>query len=247
MSAQTYEALTAVPPLEQQKARWGWLLDLRRAARRALDAALSVPRKIAGWIGQLVHTAHVDGALAAVRRAAARLVRPAMWLLNRLGGTGIAAGVVSAVTSPTGQRVIGTVLGWVGWAAGWVARKFYALLDSGLRCFGRPGNKAADALFGVVVATGGRMAAVAAPVVHRVASLTDPQTALVRLVSSLTRGYALHCVMKAMIVNPYLRALVEGVVLPLVADSRLGQWAARQVRILRERALNLRDQASQPA
>ena len=243
MSAQTYEHLRAVPPRDEQKIRWAWLLQVRSAARRALSAALSVPRKAASFLGRLVQTGHLGRAVSRLRSTAARMARPALRLVGWLGRTGLVASVASVVTSPTGQAVVRTVGGWLGRGLGWLARKTYSLLDKGLRLFGHPGNKTADALFGLVVSVGGKLASIAAPVVHRVARLSDPQSTHVRLLSGLARGFALHRAMKAVITNPYLRMVVEGVVLPFLADSRVGVWVRSQIRTLRERAGHLREQS----
>ena len=243
MSAQAYEPLRAVLPLDDQKIRWAWLLQVRFAAQRALDAARSVPAKAASYIGRLVNGVHLDGALGWLRTAAARLARPALRLLGRLGTIGVGASVAAVVTSAAGQAVIGKVGGWLGTGLGWLAQTTYSAVDKVLRLFGKAGNKAADALFGVVVSVGGKLASVAVPVVHRVARLSDPKSAHIRLFSGLAGGFALHRVLKAVIANSYLRMLVEGVVLPFLADSRVGRWIRRQVTTLRERAVQLREQA----
>ena len=98
--------LRAVRRFDDQKARWAWLLRVRRSpARRALDAALSASRKAAGFISRLLHGVHLerDGQLAAqscgpARAAAGERPRPT-------GKTGVAA-VTSVVTSPTIQAVL---------------------------------------------------------------------------------------------------------------------------------------------
>jgi hypothetical protein len=63
MSAQMYEPLQAVPPLTENHVKMAWLLQVRRAARTALDAALAIPRKAAGYVGRLIHQLHLDSAV----------------------------------------------------------------------------------------------------------------------------------------------------------------------------------------
>lgn len=241
MSAQTYEPLRVVPPLET-KQRVAWLLTLRHQARRAFDAVLAVPRKAATYVASLFRSSGMAGAASWLRGSLARIGRPLMTAAARLGRTGVLAGVTSIVTSPTGQAVIRKVGGFLGRALGWVARKTYSLVDRGLRCFGRTGNKAADALFSGVVSLGGKLASLAAPVVYRVARFADAQTPQARLLNSIARSYVLHRLFKALIANPYLRLLIEGFVIPVLVDSRVGQWVRQQVRTVRLRATSLREQ-----
>jgi hypothetical protein len=151
--------------------------------------------------------------------------------------------VTAVVTSPTGQAVLTAAGRALHTGDGWLARKAYSLLDRGLRCFGARGNKAADKLFAALVSVGGRVAEMAAPVVHRVARFSDAQAPHMRLLSSLVRSYALHRVLKAFVANPWLRLLVEAVLVPAVLDSRAAAWLRVGVREARVRAERLREQA----
>jgi len=171
MSATTYEPLRAVPPLTDQHVRMGALLRLRSAVRRAADAALAATRKAAGYVSRLVDSLELGSSLSWARRMAGRLLRPLAAAGARVGRSGALAAVTAVVTSPSGQAVLTSAGRALRKAGGWLARKAYSLLDRGLRCFGAPGNRAADKLFAALVSVGGRVAEVAAPVVHRVARL----------------------------------------------------------------------------
>jgi len=72
---------------------------------------------------------------------------------------------------------------------------------------------------------------------------SDAQAPHMRLVSSLVRSYALHRVLKALVANPWLRLLVEAVLVPAVLDSRAAAWLRARVGEARVRAERLREQA----
>lgn len=243
MSAQTYQPLHAVPPLTDNHVRMAWLLRLRHAARVAFDAALAAPRQAAGYIRKLVTASRLGAAASWLRRASARLLQPLLGLTHRVGSLGIVAGVTSAVTSPAGRRVLNKAGSLLGRAFGWVARTVYSGIDRGLRMFGKAGNRAADVLFAGMVSLGGKIAAVATPVVHRVARLSDPEAAHVRLLSGVARSFFVHRLLKAFIANPLVRLLVEGVLLPVALDSKVASWFRDQLKVLRQRAQSLQQQA----
>lgn len=243
MSAQTYESLQAVPPLTQNHVKMAWLLQVRRAARRALDVALAVPRKAAGYVGRLTHQLHLDRAASWLPRVALRLTQPLKAASSALGRSGLVAAAAGIVTSPTGRAVLNKAGRLLGKAFGWLARKVYSGTDRTLRCFGNVGNKAADKLFAGVVSLGGKVATVAAPVVHRVARLSDPQTTQARVLSGICQSYVVHKLLKAFIGSPWVRLLAEVVLVPTVLDSRLWAWVRGALREARTRAQGLREQA----
>ena len=102
MSAQMYEPLQAVPPLTENSIQMAWLLQARQVARTALDAALAVPRKAAGYVGRLIHKLHLDSAASWLRRAIARLAQPLKAASSALSTSGLLAAAAGVVTSPTG-------------------------------------------------------------------------------------------------------------------------------------------------
>jgi len=172
-----------------------------------------------------------------------RLLRPMSKVASSLGRTGVLAAATALVSSPTGRAVVNSVGRTLGKLAGWMARTGYSGLDRALRCFGSAGTKVADKLFSGVVSLGGKIAAVAGPVVHRVARLYDPHTTQARLVSGICQSYLVHKLAKGFIGNAWLRLLVEAVLLPAVLDSRLGAWTRTTLREARTRAHRLQEQA----
>ncbi len=95
--------------------------------------------------------------------------------------------------------------------------------DRGLRLFGAPGSRVADALGRQVAHLSGPAHDLLAPLAQGRAWLLQPAAAHVRLVAGLARSYLLHLVLRATIRSSVVRLLVEGVVLPLLVNSRLGQ------------------------
>jgi len=243
MSAQPYEPLHVVPPLSGQKMQLAWLLHARRAARRALDAALAVPSRAAWYLSRLVHTLHLNRAVSWLGGAAARLLTPMSKLAGSLGRTGVLAAAAALASSPTGRAVVNSVGRTLGTLGGWMARKVYTGLDRALRCFGKAGNKVADKLCSGIVSLGGKIATVAGPVVHRVAHLCAPHTTQARLVSGICQSYLIHKLVQGLLGNTWLRLLVQAVLLPAVLDSRLVAWTRTTLRQARTRAHRLQEQA----
>jgi hypothetical protein len=243
MSTPLYEPLRVTPPLTTNHVRMAWVLRAQEAGRKALDAALAAPRKVAGYLRRAVHALHLDAAASWLRRIALRAARPLVAVASRLGTSGVLAGATALITSRTGRSLLNSTLRATGRTLSWTARAAYSLLDRGLRCFGRVGNQAADKLFGGVVSLGGKVAAVAAPVVHRVARLSNPAAPQARVVSALCRSYLLHRLLKGFVGNPWLRLLIEAVLIPAVIDSRLAVWLRGVLQEARTRAQTLQEQA----
>lgn len=244
MSAELFEPLHLVPPATHNQIKMAWLLRAREAARRAVDAALAVPRNAAGFIGRVLHKLHLNKAATALRRLTSKLIRPVAAAASRLGTSGLLAAATGVVTSPTGRAVLGRVGRELGRIGGWMARQAYSGLDRALRCFGKAGNTAADKMFAAVVSVGGKIGSVAAPVVHRVARLTDPASTPVRLLSGLCQSFVVHKLLRGLITNRWLRVLTEVVLIPTVLDRRLWDGARRTWRQAQVRAQQLREQAT---
>ncbi len=238
-----YEPLQAVPPVTQQHVGMAWLLQARQAARRSLDAVLAAPGKAAGYLSRLAHKFHLDAAVSWLHRTASHVTRPLVAVAQHLGRSGLLAAVTAVVSSPTGRAVVDSAARTLGKTLSWLVGTAYSGLDRGLRCFGAAGNKVADKLFAGVVALGGKVATIAAPVVHRVARLSDPATPEVRLLSALCRSYVLHRLLTALVGNAWLRLLVEAVLVPAVLDSRLVAQIRAAVQEARVRAERLQEQA----
>ena len=118
------------------------------------------------FVRTLVMRTHLSGAGSWLRRLVSRVAHPLLSAAGRLGKTGVVATITAALTDPTCRRLLGKAATVIGRGVGWLARKVYTGIDGGLRLFGRPGNRMADALFAGVVSLGGKMASVAAPVVR---------------------------------------------------------------------------------
>jgi alkylated DNA nucleotide flippase Atl1 len=136
MSAPLHEPLRVAPASEENHVQMAWLLQVRRAARTALDAALAVPRKAAEYVGRLVHKLHLDSAVSWLRRTAARLAQPLQAASAVLGRTGLLAAATGVFTSPTGRAALSSVGRLPGKLIGWAARTTYSGID---RVTYRPG------------------------------------------------------------------------------------------------------------
>ncbi len=237
----TYEPLYAVPPATEQRAHMALLLRWRDAARAAYDAAVSAPRKAAGYVKRLVQFASMSRAGQWLRRVLTPIVRPLAAVAARLSRTWIGT-AVAVVSSPTGRAVLDAAAGLLGKGVRWLACTSYELVDRGLRCFGKPGNKVADKLFSATVSLGGRLASIAAPVVHRVARLADPATPHVRVIGALSRSYVLHRLCKGLFGNSVVQVAVEAALIPAVLDSHLAVWLRTVLRQIRTRAEALKAQ-----
>ena len=243
MSTATFqEPLRAVPPPDQIREQFNALLAARQAAHRAFDAIMAAPRKAAGFIGRLVTALHLSRPLGLITAWRPRLVRYAKWSGHRLGRLGVVSGIGSVVTHPQGQALIRNAGRFLGRVVGWLARTTYRAVDSGLRLFGRPGNRAADALFAGSVRIGGPIGHAASGAVDRIARFTDPQAAHVRLLAGLSRSYLVHRVARSFVSNKWLRLLLDSALIPTLADSRVGQRLRSLVRQLMSRLGHLRKQ-----
>src|SRR5947209_1878522 len=149
------EPLRAVPPRDEMKAKFSALLIAKEAAHRAFDAIMSVPRKAAGFVARLVRWLHLTKPLGWLAGGTSWARKYLRWASTRLGTAGRFAAAASAVTSSRGQAVIRKVARGFGRALHWCGRTAYKAVDAGLRLFGKPGNKAADAMFDTAVKTGG--------------------------------------------------------------------------------------------
>jgi hypothetical protein len=243
MSTPVYEPLQAVPAITEQQVRMARLLQARQAARRAVNAVLAAPRAAADYVARLAHKVHLDAALSWLHRTASYVTRPLAAAAQHLGRSGLLAAVTAVITSPTGRAVVDSAARTLGQTLNWLARTTYSGLDRGLRCFGAAGNRVADKLFAGVVALGGKVATVAAPVVHRVTRLSDPATPQARLLSALCRSYLLHRTLTALVGNAWLRLLVEALLVPAVLDSRLVAQLRAAAQEARLRAERLQEQA----
>jgi len=108
MSTATYERppLYAVPTPEEQQAKFGLLLAIRRRARQALNTLLALPRGAAGWVLRQLRTLLDGVGEHRLLDKAADLLRGVAGLVRGIGVTPIAA----AILYPTGvshRRALG--------------------------------------------------------------------------------------------------------------------------------------------
>ncbi len=237
----TYEPLYAVSPRTPQQAHMALLLRMRDVARAAYDAAVSAPCRAADYVKRLVQSASMGRVGQWLRRVLTPIVRPLAAVAARLSRTWVGA-AVAVVSSRTGRAVLDAAAGALGKGARWFARSGYDLIDRGLRLFGKPGNKVADKLFSASVTLGGRLASLAAPVVHRVARLSDPAAPHVRVIGALSRSYVLHRLCKGLFGNSVMQVAMEAALIPAVLDSRLAVWLRTVLRQIRTRAEALKAQ-----
>ena len=162
-----------------------------------------------------------------------------------LGWTGWVASVTGLATSATGRAALNSGGRLLGKLVGGAARKTYSGIDRVLRCFGKAGNNAADKLFAGVVSLGGKIAIVATPVVHRVARLSEPNTAQARAWSGVCRSFVIHKLLKGFVGNAWLRLLIELVVLPGWLETRLLAWV--RAALARARARTAQDEGQEGA
>lgn len=151
------------------------ILQAKRAAQKARETVAAAPAAIRPYVVRAIQTLKLEGPARVIARAASWLAGKLSWLVRAVKTVGIIESATLAVASERGQQVIKTAVSGVVRAATWVAEKVYSAFDWTLRLFGKPGNRLADWIWGKVVATGKRIAAVAAPVTHRVAQVTNPE------------------------------------------------------------------------
>jgi hypothetical protein len=237
-----YEPLHAVEQISDPRPGFAALLTVRARAQRAYDAMVAAPKKAAAFAARSADRLHLTGAVTWLRRQATRIAKPLSALTSRLGGSGLSAALTAVVTDPRGQAVLRRGARTTARISGWVGRTAYSLIDRGLRVFGRPGNRAADALFDGAVAIGGKVANAAAPVVHRVARFADPKTPPMRVMRGVAVSYLFHRVLRLFISNTYARLLIDGLVSTVTVDSRIARWLRSMTGQMRLRFTSLREQ-----
>ncbi len=224
-SSYAHEPLRAVPPLDGQRRRFALLLQLKDALHTARNAAAVASGQAAAFLARLVTRLHLQTPLSWVRSTTAHVISTGGLVARRLGmpGAAAAAAAVAVVTSPTARRALRPLVAGTACTAQSVLWAAARAADRGLRLFGAPGSRVADALGRQVAHLQVRLDQLLAPLAQRRAELVHPAAAHVRLVAGLARSYLLHLTLRATIRSAVVRLLVEGVVLPLLVNSRLGQ------------------------
>jgi len=235
MSAHAYGPLRAVPTPPTTSERLAAEIVRRRRLQRAWDALRAAPAKAAGYAARLADALHLTRPAGWLRWHAARLWRSLAVLPARLGRSGMAAAAVVVVTSPAGQAVIRHGASLLSRAVRWAGRTAHGTVRAALRLLGTTGEKAADTLDRWVDRLVSRSGAVLASGARQLARWTDPASALIRALASISRGFLLHRVLRLVVANPYVRLLVEGLVGLITVDSRPLVWLRRQLAALRLR------------
>ncbi len=217
------EPLRAVPPLDGQRRRFALLLQLKDAVHTARDAATVATGQAAAFLARLVTRLHLQTPLGWVRQTASRVLSTARLVARTLGTSGAAAAAVALVTSPTGRSALRPFVTATASAIRRGTRTAARSVDRALRLFGAPGHQAADYLSSQTAHLQLRLGELA-PLTGRGAWLLDVDAPHARLVAGLARSYLLHLALRAAIRNAVVRLVVEGVLVPLVVNSRLGQW-----------------------
>ena len=225
MSTATADSrLYAVPPPTQQQ-RLGTLLRLRRAARRALDAILALPRGAAGWV--LRHTSTVLSALAdnpTLARLGARL--RGLGALIRAAGPGTVAAAVLSI--PAVWRAATRAARWVGSKVSAGASAIWEWTRTTLARFGPTGVRIATTLGEAGSAVGRFVSRVMThPVTRTVAGTVK---SLARLVRPVSQSLVVHRLTAAFVATPWLRVLLEVVTLPFVIAPGLSAQVGRHLR-----------------
>ena len=215
MSTATHERppLYAVPTPEEQQAKFGLLLAIRRRARQALNTLLALPRGAAGWVLRQLRTLLDGVGEHRLLDKAADLLRGVAGLVRGIGVTPIAAAILSTPqvwrTVVRWARAAGTVL--AGFGRGLWARAKGLLIRSGT------GTRIAQALSnaGTTVVMAARAVA-AHPVVQQ--GIRGAR-ALAGLVRPLSQSVVVHRLLGLLIPTAWIRVAVEVLAMPLVIGA----------------------------
>ncbi len=194
------------------------------ALHTARDAASAATGRAAAFLARLVARLHLQTPLGWLRQTASRVLSTAELVARRLGTSGAVAAAAAVVTSPTGRSALRPFVAATASATRRGTRTAARSLDRTLRLCGGPGHHAADYLRSQTAHLQARLGELLASLTTRTAWLRDVDAPHARLVAGLARSYLLHLMLRATTRNAVMRLLVEGVLVPLVVNSRLGQW-----------------------
>ncbi len=220
-SSYAHEPLRAVPPLDGQRLRFALLLQLQGALHAARDAATATAT---AFLARLATRLHLATPLGWVRQTASRVLSAAGLVARSLSRSGAAAAAAAVVTSPTGRSALRRVVTATASVTRRATRTAACFLARTLRLCGAPGHQAADYLSSQTAHLQLRLGELLASLTAHGPWLLNVDAPHARLVAGLARGYLLHLALRAAIRNTIVRLLVEGVLVPLVVNSRLGQW-----------------------
>lgn len=168
----------------------------------------------------------LGGVADAVGRGWNWLLDRAPWARGLLDVMGSGATAVAAVTSETGQGILGWLANKAFGAFKWVARTAYGAVDWTLRLFGRPGNNAADWMFDRTVQMQNWVTEAAAPSFHRVVRSTSFDQPGVRAVHKVSLGLIAFRLISAFIV-PFPLKVIAGIGAGLLIAGKEGRETGR--------------------
>lgn len=224
MSTTADSRLYAVPPPTQQE-RLGLLLRLRRAARRALDAALALPRAGTGWV--LRHTRTLLSVPAdnpTLARVGAHL-RGLGALIRAAGPWTVTAAVLSV---PAVWRAAARAARWVGSKIAAGASAIWRWTRTTLARFGPTGVRIAGTLGEAGSAVGRLVVRVGTHPISQ--ALVRTVASVARLVRPVSQSLVVHRLAASFVGTPWLRVLLEVAALPFVIAPGLTVQVARHVR-----------------
>ncbi|MDC5696454.1 hypothetical protein OO014_04230 [Intrasporangium calvum] len=229
MSTATMDGRLYAVPDPTTKERLGILLRLRRGARRALDTALALPRAAAGWV--LRHARTVLSAFAnnpTLARLSARL--RGLGSLIRTAGPGTVTAAVLSV--PAVWRAATRAVCWIGAKLTAGASALWQWTRGTLARFGPTGVRIANSLGEAGSAVGGFVTRVATHPISQALARTVRSVA--RLVRPVSQSLVVHRLAAVFVAAPWLRGLLEVLVLPFVIAPGLTAHVGRHLRSVPE-------------
>ncbi len=202
--------LHAVPPPTTTD-RFALLLRIRRAARRALDLALTVPRAAAGWVIRQARTVLAGASANGLLTGAGGLLRSAAGVVRAVGVIPVTATILS---SPPVWRVAVRAASAVGHQLTSAARGLWSRVKGLLGRAGTVGARISTALSAA--------GTTAAHLVGRVSThpavqaLLDSAKRLGALVAPLSRTVVVHRLLRLLVPVAWARVVLEAAALPLL-------------------------------
>ena len=217
--------LYAVPPATTQQERLGLLLRIRRGARRALDAALALPRGAAGWV--LRHTRTLVSALAG-HPTLARIGNRLRDLAGLIRAAGPIPATVALVSIPAVWRATTRAARWVGsWLTAGTSAIWRRTRDT-LARFGPSGVRIAQAMDHTGSAVSRFVTRVTTHPITQ--ALSRSLKSVTRLVRPISQSLVVHRLAATFAAAPWLRVLLELVTLPFVIAPGLTVQMGRHLR-----------------
>jgi hypothetical protein len=202
--------LHAVPPPTTTD-RIALLLRIRRAAHRALDLALAVPRAAAGWVIRQARTLLAGASANGLLTGAGSLLRSALGVVRAVGVIPVAATVIS---SPPVWRATVRAAGTVAHVLASAVRSLWSRVKGFLGRGGTVGVQISTAL----TTAGAALAQATSRVMTHpaVQALLDTARHLGALVAPVSRTVVVHRLLRLLVHVAWVRLALEAAVLPLL-------------------------------